>query len=727
MIGTSSIETESSAPTDELRAVRVFTLGIGVVAAIAMIAMLAEVARPESLALPGALLGVQFGLFLGAATAGALAAILTLRVLRAVNGALVVLHLLLLLVAWFLIASAEVSLPGRQLSWMLIVVSIPVLSALLAWGPIGGWCTFAALVVLVTGLRLAVGTFTPNAITNDVHTFSTALVLCTLGVGVLAAARRADAAAQEARRAGIRAAVAAARHDVQMRAQLIVHDEVLAALGFAGRASATMLEPLAAQARRAGEFVRDLSAVRPAGTDAAPRRLAEELRSLASAHDAGFTESGTPAFAPIPGAVVEALLGAAHQALVNRSAHAPGSRCAVELEWTASLLRVRIADDGPGFDVAKVSAQRMGVAISVLTRMRSLPGGDAAVHSEIGEGTTVQLEWRPAPVDEAHGAADVAAPIEPPLRDRSLRAVAVVLMLGQIFLGGYDAVRTGDVPRAAFVTCTAVASLAVVAWWPRRRRGVQAALLAVLGVAALSTLTTWHGHATGPSYADFWPFTAHTLAVGLLCLRGRPRPALLLVAVDLAALVLFLTPGPYGQLAAGAVRAVSIVLISAVLAVGIRRLRASAERSERRVLAATTAKAWQLAERDASRANAQRLQALVGGMLERIARGGALTSAEAAECRVLEGRLRDEYRGGRLAREPVISAVADARRRGVDVVLIDDVPEREVDEARLEATLVWLAEGVRRAEFSFLGRMLPVGRAAVVSAAIDGRATDFGG
>ena len=114
-------------------------------------------------------------------------------------------------------------------------------------------------------------------------------------------------------------------------------------------------------------------------------------------------------------------------------------------------------------------------------------------------------------------------------------------------------------------------------------------------------------------------------------------------------------------------------------------------------------------------------------MLERIGEGRDLTAQEAAECRVLEGLLRDEYRGGRLAREPVVSAVADARRRGVDVVLIDDVPERVVDSSRLEVILDWLAEGVSGAETSFLGRMLPVGRAADVSAAIDGRATDFGG
>ncbi|MBO0982051.1 hypothetical protein [Microbacterium sp. SD291] len=728
MIGASPSETEVSTSSDELRSVRLFTLGIGVVAAIAMIAMAAEVARPASLALPGVLLGLQFGLFLGASLAGALAALLSLRALRAVNGTLVVLHVLLLLTAWGLIVSVEVPLPGRQLSWMLIVVAIPVLSALLAWGAVGGWCTFAALIVLVAGLRLSVGSVTANSITNDIHTFSTAIVLCALGTGVLAAAREADAAAAEARRAGIRAAVASARHDVQMRAQLIVHDEVLAALGFAGRPSDAMLAPLAAQARRASEFVRDLSAVRPAGTDVAPRRLAEELRTLSIEHDARFAETGIPAFAPIPGPVVDALLGAAQQALVNRTAHAPGSRCAAELEWTEHALRVRIVDDGPGFDVAKASEQRMGVAISILTRMRSLPGGDASVLSEIGGGTEVHLDWRPVPVDDAPAPiADRPVPAEPLLRGGSLRAVAVVLMLGQVFLGGYDAVRTGDAHQAPLVTGTALVSLAVVTWWPRRHARLQTALLAVLGVAGLSTLTAWRGDATGPSYADFWPLTAHMLAIGLLCLRGRPGAAVLLAGIDLSATMLFLAPGPYGQLAAGLVRAVSIVLISVVLAVGIRRLRANAKRNLRRVLAATTAKAWQLAERDSSHANALRLQALVGGMLERIGQGSRLTAAEAAECRVLEGRLRDEYRGGRLAREPVISAVADARRRGVDVVLIDDVPEREVSDASLEAILHWLAEGARRAESSFLGRMLPVGRTVDVSAAIDEHATDFGG
>jgi hypothetical protein len=43
-----------------------------------------------------------------------------------------------------------------------------------------------------------------------------------------------------------------------------------------------------------------------------------------------------------------------------------------------------------------------------------------------------------------------------------------------------------------------------------------------------------------------------------------------------------------------------------------------------------------------------------------------------AELLITEGMLRDSIRGGILAQEPMVSSTARARRRGVDVVLLDD-------------------------------------------------------
>lgn len=53
-----------------------------------------------------------------------------------------------------------------------------------------------------------------------------------------------------------------------------------------------------------------------------------------------------------------------------------------------------MADDGKGFRVGEVPAQRLGVARSIESRMRAIAGGEAVVHSTPGEGTRIELSWR---------------------------------------------------------------------------------------------------------------------------------------------------------------------------------------------------------------------------------------------------------------------------------------------------------------------------------------------
>jgi signal transduction histidine kinase len=53
-----------------------------------------------------------------------------------------------------------------------------------------------------------------------------------------------------------------------------------------------------------------------------------------------------------------------------------------------------VADDGRGFDPAKVPAHRLGLAVSIVERVRRLPGGDVEVRSRPGAGTRIHLSWQ---------------------------------------------------------------------------------------------------------------------------------------------------------------------------------------------------------------------------------------------------------------------------------------------------------------------------------------------
>jgi hypothetical protein len=72
-----------------------------------------------------------------------------------------------------------------------------------------------------------------------------------------------------------------------------------------------------------------------------------------------------------------------------------------------------VADDGVGFDVADVPAERLGVSQSIVGRMRRTPGGSADVGSAPGEGTVVALSWQPPRSSRAQTAPSGTAGVAP--------------------------------------------------------------------------------------------------------------------------------------------------------------------------------------------------------------------------------------------------------------------------------------------------------------------------
>jgi DNA-binding NarL/FixJ family response regulator len=92
----------------------------------------------------------------------------------------------------------------------------------------------------------------------------------------------------------------------------------------------------------------------------------------------------------VPPTAVTALAAATHESLVNVRKHAHAAHATVRCEVAAGLVRVRIEDDGVGFDPAAVSTGT-GLRHSVRGRLAAA-GGRAAIASTPGGGTVVTLE-----------------------------------------------------------------------------------------------------------------------------------------------------------------------------------------------------------------------------------------------------------------------------------------------------------------------------------------------
>jgi signal transduction histidine kinase len=96
-----------------------------------------------------------------------------------------------------------------------------------------------------------------------------------------------------------------------------------------------------------------------------------------------------PAFdARLPPEVENQLYRVAQEALNNVSKHAEATTAAVSLEHANGIVQLSVQDDGRGFDMQKVQ-HHPGMGLAGMRERVALVGGDMAVESSDGQGTTV--------------------------------------------------------------------------------------------------------------------------------------------------------------------------------------------------------------------------------------------------------------------------------------------------------------------------------------------------
>ncbi|MCK3769904.1 ATP-binding protein [Microbacterium aerolatum] len=284
--------------------------------------------------------------------------------------------------------------------WIFFLVNVGVVAALLAF-PIWAQLVWALGVPLVYGyVRLVEGEFTATFWTTtafDVSfTIILGLVIIALGWMFRSVAAGVDDARGKAVASYASAAAAAAAEEERVAMAALMHDSVLAALLAAERADSDRARDLAvAMAREALTRLANTEAAvaqegsdDPVGTALIVAELRRALSELGA--DAIVEERGSAGL--IPGKAARAIVLAARQAIGNAIAHAQGRGLHIVAEGNGDDgVTVTVIDTGPGFDMATIGEDRLGIRASILARMAAV-AGHATIDSD-STGTRVVLGW----------------------------------------------------------------------------------------------------------------------------------------------------------------------------------------------------------------------------------------------------------------------------------------------------------------------------------------------
>lgn len=254
------------------------------------------------------------------------------------------------------------------------------------------------------------------------------------------------------------------------------------------------------------------------------------------------------------------------------------------------------------------------------------------------------------------------------------------------------------------------------------RASLRSTLITCAGGVVMCLLVAWQvvEYAnTQWQYAQ-WYFGAAVVALFYLCLRGRAGWAWIGYAAMSAIVVIWAITTESTSAVALITRQLPVIVVGTVFAISMRRTVDQIESLAADTSARMAAKAAAEATAAERRARLAELEVIATPLLRRLTEGSATTAEERIEFALAEAELRDSLRG-RSFRTPVVSdAVRAARRRGVDVILLDDsgapVPEADlhrVHEAVLQA-LEATSDGVVTA------RLMPAGREQIATILVDG-------
>jgi hypothetical protein len=272
---------------------------------------------------------------------------------------------------------------------------------------------------------------------------------------------------------------------------------------------------------------------------------------------------------------------------------------------------------------------------------------------------------------------------------------AITISFQAIVLGG-PPMRTplGFLALALVLGAAALMAARSVAPLPVWRTWV-VMIVPLLTVALIAGQQTFHDHP--PGY-EAWELGANNTLAFVLAIRGRIAAAWIAEALSIGTLCVWsvlVSGSPLYGISISYGQPVTLIAVTA-FAIGLQR-------TARRILefrAAERERAGREAMDAAARIGDESELSIVRDLavttLTEIAEGG---SPDPAVVRSLEAALRDIIRGRSLAIEPLTGALREVRERGVDVVVLDDLPdvrppETQVAPAELARASEWAASQI---------------------------------
>ena len=123
-------------------------------------------------------------------------------------------------------------------------------------------------------------------------------------------------------------------------------------------------------------------------------RLKQALEAMSAevdeAHDVPVGVIAVGDSIDLAGPGIESLVAASREAVVNAAKHSGADQIDVFAERHKDRIEIFVRDTGCGFDPDDTAADRKGISQSIVKRMKRV-GGDATIHSSVGQGTEVEL------------------------------------------------------------------------------------------------------------------------------------------------------------------------------------------------------------------------------------------------------------------------------------------------------------------------------------------------
>lgn len=563
------------------------------------------------------------------------------------------------------------------------------------------------------------------AVCEGVFSVGAGLGILEVALGMLQAARAADALDARVRRQELDLAVERAFAAERARLDQVLHDDVMATLTAAARAHGPESVPgvtrLAAATLVTVDDLREGAAAGERVPLGVLRQLVGELCARVSPAIALRDEAGHLALdAQVPVAAAEAGLSAVREALRNAVRHAGATRVEVRVSTpvttgAAAGLSVRVRDDGRGFDPGAAPAERLGVRVS-LGEALDRAGLEHRLVSEVGVGTVFEVAWASEPsavADPPTTSSGPHLPAEFPVR--RLTTVVWAVTLGMVAIGLVLLPRVVEplsvvgmvlVCLLTALVLRAGATLVLPRWAAGAALGLVAGTSLVMSRAVPST---------GDPSVVAWHLFPLQLVLVVLVLRRRRGTALAALAVLVAGNLAWWARGDLPVPLAltvdfGAVTFFVMALLVSAMLGRIARRQEHLRAQERAALD------------DALRAGVASLQRsmwasdLQGRARDVIGRIAALTAPPSeslvTEALMLEATLREQLVARNVMNEELAALTDSARRSGVEVSIVDSRTSPASSEvaravnAEVRATLAsrpsrlvvrWAPEGMRTA------------------------------